>query len=329
MKTVAMVGYGYWGPNLLRVLDGMNNVKVKYVCDLDEKRLKEAKEKYPDYIFTSNINVVFDDKEVDAVILATPIETHFPLGKLAMEKGKDLFVEKPITGSSKDAEALIEVAKKNKRILMTGHTFVFSPPVMKMKEIVLSGELGEIFFITSSRVNLGIHRKSISVIWDLAPHDLSIIYYLIDEDPIEIHASGRDSIIKGIPDVAFISLKFPSKMVANIELSWLSPTKMRRTVIVGSKKMLIYDDSDPVDKIKVYDKGIEMKNPETFGEYQLTYRTGDMYAPRIDNNEPLKIEMEHFLSAMATRKTPLSDGEFALRVVKTIEVADKKLYQSL
>jgi predicted dehydrogenase len=300
MKTLSMVGYGYWGPNLLRVLNSMKQVKVKYVCDLDEKRIKDAKEKYPDYIYTKNADAVFEDKEVDAVILATPIEMHYPLAMKAMEMGKDVFIEKPITGSSEDAVKLIKFAKEKKRIVMTGHTFVFSPPVRKMREIVKSGELGEIFFITSSRVNLGIHRKSISVIWDLAPHDLSIIYYLIDEEPIEISASGRDSIIKGVPDVAFISLKFPSKIVANIELSWLAPTKMRRTVVVGSKKMLIYDDSDPVDKIKVYDKGIEMKDPETFGEYQLTYRTGDMYAPRIDTAEPLKIEMESFLDAVET-----------------------------
>jgi predicted dehydrogenase len=307
----------------------MKQVKVKYVCDLDEKRIKDAKEKYPDYIYTKNADAVFEDKEVDAVILATPIEMHYPLAMKAMEMGKDVFIEKPITGSSEDAVKLIKFAKEKKRIVMTGHTFVFSPPVRKMREIVKSGELGEIFFITSSRVNLGIHRKSISVIWDLAPHDLSIIYYLIDEEPIEISASGRDSIIKGVPDVAFISLKFPSKIVANIELSWLAPTKMRRTVVVGSKKMLIYDDSDPVDKIKVYDKGIEMKDPETFGEYQLTYRTGDMYAPRIDTAEPLKIEMESFLDAVETRISPPSDGEFGLRVVKTIEIADKKLYASL
>lgn len=329
MKTLSMVGYGYWGPNLLRVLNSMKQVKVKYVCDLDEKRIKDAKEKYPDYIYTKNADAVFEDKEVDAVILATPIEMHYPLAMKAMEMGKDVFIEKPITGSSEDAVKLIKFAKEKKRIVMTGHTFVFSPPVRKMREIVKSGELGEIFFITSSRVNLGIHRKSISVIWDLAPHDLSIIYYLIDEEPIEISASGRDSIIKGVPDVAFISLKFPSKIVANIELSWLAPTKMRRTVVVGSKKMLIYDDSDPVDKIKVYDKGIEMKDPETFGEYQLTYRTGDMYAPRIDTAEPLKIEMESFLDAVETRIAPPSDGEFGLRVVKTIEIADKKLYASL
>lgn len=329
MKTFSIIGYGYWGPNLLRVMDSSKTIKVKHVCDLDDKRLHEAKNKYPDYIYTKNAEAVFEDKEVDGVILATPIEMHYPLAVKAMEHGKDVFIEKPITGSSEEAEKLLAFAKEKKRIVMTGHTFVFSPPVRKMREIVRSGELGDIFFITSSRVNLGIHRKSISVIWDLAPHDLSIIYYILDEDPIDISASGRDSIIKGVPDVAFISLKFPSKIVANIELSWLAPTKIRRTIVVGSKKMLIYDDSDPVDKIKVFDKGIEMKEPETFGEYQLTYRTGDMYAPRIDTSEPLMVEMEAFREAVETRKNPPSDGEFGLRIVRTIEVADKKLYASL
>ncbi|PIP14066.1 MAG: oxidoreductase [bacterium (Candidatus Stahlbacteria) CG23_combo_of_CG06-09_8_20_14_all_34_7] len=329
MKTFSIIGYGYWGPNLLRVIDSIKGIKVKHVCDIDGKRLNDAKVKYPDYIYTKNVDMIFEDKEVNAIVLATPIETHYPLAMKAIEHGKDVFIEKPITGSTEEAVKLIKFAKEKKKIIMVGHTFVFSPPVRKMKEIVKSGELGKIFFITSSRVNLGIHRKSISVIWDLAPHDLSIIYYMLDEDPIEISASGRDSIIKGIPDVAFISLRFPSKIVANIELSWLAPTKMRRTVVVGSKKMLIYDDSDPVDKIKVYDKGIEMKEPQTFGEYQLTYRTGDMYAPRIDTSEPLIVEMESFLEAVKTRENPESDGDFGLRIVKTIELADKKLYDSL
>jgi len=329
MKNLALIGYGYWGPNLLRVMDASKEINVKYVCDKDEKRRNDAQAKYPNYNYISDPEIIFADKEIDGVVIATPIDSHFPLAMSAMKNGKDVFVEKPITGSTKDAEELVAFAKKNNRILMTGHTFVFSPPVKKMQEIVKSGELGEIFFITSSRVNLGIHRKDISVIWDLAPHDLSIVFSMIDEEPSFVDATGRDSIIKGIPDVAFISLKFPSKIVANIELSWLSPTKMRKTTVVGSNKMLIYDDSDPVDKIRIYDKGIEIKNPETFGEYQLQYRTGDMYAPRIDSSEPLTLEMEEFVKSITTRKTPLSDGEFGLKVVKTIEEADRKLYKFL
>lgn len=329
MKNLALIGYGYWGPNLLRVMDAIKEINVKYVCDMNEKRREEARSKYPSYEYIADTKKIFSDSSVDGVVIATPIDSHFSLAMEAMKAGKDVFVEKPITGSSKDAEELVAFAKKSGRILMTGHTFVFSPPVMKMREIVRSGELGDIFFITSSRVNLGIHRKDISVIWDLAPHDLSIIYSLIDEEPVFVDATGRDSIIKGIPDVAFISLKFPSKIVANIELSWLSPTKMRKTTIVGSNKMLIYDDSDPVDKIRIYDKGIEIKNPESFGEYQLQYRTGDMYAPRIDSSEPLKLEMEEFIKCIDKRCTPVSDGEFGLKVVKTIEEADRKLYKFL
>lgn len=329
MKSVAVIGYGYWGPNLLRVLDSLKNVKVKYVCDLNEKRLHDAKEKYPNYIYTTNVDNIFNDKDVDGIIIATPIETHYQLAKRGFESGKDVFVEKPLAGSSKESLELVEMGKKFGKILMVGHTFVYSPPVRKMKSIIESNELGDIYFMTSSRVNLGLHRKSISVVWDLAPHDLSIIFFCLGEYPNFIDAIGRDSIIKGIPDVSFINLKFPSNIVANIEISWLAPTKMRRTVVVGSKKMLVYDDGEPNEKIRVYDKGIDIKDPESFGEYQLTYRTGDMYVPRVENVEPLKLEMEEFIDCMETRKKPISDGEFGLRIVETIEKADKILYDSL
>ncbi|MDI6701265.1 MAG: Gfo/Idh/MocA family oxidoreductase [bacterium] len=329
MKSVAVIGYGYWGPNLLRVLDSLKNVKVKYVCDLSEKRLHDAKEKYPNYIYTTNVDNIFNDKEVDGIVIATPIETHYTLTKRGFESGKDVFVEKPLAGSSKEALELVEMSKKFGKILMVGHTFVYSPPVRKMKGIIESNELGDIYFMTSSRVNLGLHRKSISVLWDLAPHDLSIIFYCLGEYPNFIDAVGRDSIIKGIPDVSFINLKFPSNIVANIELSWLAPTKMRRTVVVGSKKMLVYDDGEPNEKIRVYDKGIDIKDPESFGEYQLTYRTGDMYVPRVENVEPLKLEMDEFIGCMETRENPISDGDFGLRIVETIEKADRILYESL
>ncbi|HAF06821.1 MAG: Oxidoreductase [candidate division TA06 bacterium 32_111] len=329
MKSLAVIGYGYWGPNLLRVLDSLKNVKVKYVCDLSEKRLHDAKEKYPNYIYTTNVDNIFNDKEVDGIVIATPIETHYTLTKRGFESGKDVFVEKPLAGSSKEALELVEMSKKFGKILMVGHTFVYSPPVRKMKGIIESNELGDIYFMTSSRVNLGLHRKSISVLWDLAPHDLSIIFYCLGEYPNFIDAVGRDSIIKGIPDVSFINLKFPSNIVANIELSWLAPTKMRRTVVVGSKKMLVYDDGEPNEKIRVYDKGIDIKDPESFGEYQLTYRTGDMYVPRVENVEPLKLEMEEFIGCMETRENPISDGDFGLRIVETIEKADRILYESL
>ena len=329
MKNFALIGHGYWGKNLLRVMNSIKGINVKYVCDFDDKNLELAKEKFPNSIFTKNTSDLFNDKDLDAIVIATPIDSHFELGKKAMESGKDVFIEKPITGSSVDAEKLIKIAEKEKRILMTGHTFLYSPPVKKVKEIIEKGELGDIYFITSSRVNLGIHRKDISVIWDLAPHDISIIYYWLKETPQSITVSGRDSVIKNIPDVAFINFKFPSKIVANIELSWLSPTKLRKTTIVGSNKMLVYDDTDPSEKIRIYDKGIEIKDPETYGEYQLIYRTGDVYSPRLDTSEPLKNEFEEFLHCVETREKPLSDGQLGLDVVKAIEEADKKLFETL
>ncbi len=330
MKTFAMLGYGYWGKNLLRVMDSIKDINVKYVCDTSDENIEKAREKYPNYTYVKDYSTVLKDKDVDAVVIATPIDTHYALAKQAVEAGKDVFIEKPMTHSTEDAINLVKIAKEHKRIIMTGHTFLFSPPVRKVKEIIDRGELGDIYFITSSRVNLGIHRKNVSVIWDLAPHDLSIIsYWLGNQEPEAITVSGRDSVIEGIPDVAFISLKYPSNVIANIELSWLSPTKMRKTTVVGSNKMLIYDDIDPAEKIRIFDKGIEIKDPETYGEFQLTYRTGDVYSPMLDNAEPLKIEFEEFLEAVETRKNPISDGEFGLKVVRTIEEADKKLYNSL
>jgi len=329
MKKFALIGYGYWGKNLLRVMNEIKEMQVKYVCDYDKNRLKIAQEKFPNTIYTRDPNKLFKDKDLDAIIIATPIDTHYKLAKEALENDKDVFVEKPLTNSTETAEDLVKIAKAKKKILMTGHTFLYSPPVRKVKEIIKSGELGDIYFITSLRVNLGIHRKDISVIWDLAPHDISIIYYWLEETPVKIQALGRDSIIKNIPDVAFINLIFPSKIVANIELSWLAPTKLRKTTIVGSNKMLVYDDTDPVEKIKIFDKGIDFKDPETYGEYQLTYRTGNMYSPTIENKEPLRTELEEFLNCIKNRKEPVSNGKIGIDVVKAIEQADKNLYDNL
>ncbi|NIA23821.1 MAG: Gfo/Idh/MocA family oxidoreductase [Proteobacteria bacterium] len=323
MKNVAVVGYGYWGPNILRVLMANDSVNVKYLCELDSNKLSLAKSKYPDLSVTREFDTVLNDSKVEAIFVVTPIFTHYELAKKALLSGKDVFVEKPLTGSSKTTQDLINVAKKNSKILMVGHTFEFSPPVVETKKIIDSGELGDIYFITSSRVNLGIHRKDMSVIWDLAPHDFSMMFSWLNEAPSEILTLGRDSIFKGNLDIAFMNIKFPSGIIANVEVSWLSPVKMRKTVIVGSKKMLVYDDTENVEKIKIYDKGVDFKEPEDFGEYQLTYRSGSIISPKLPNKEPLKIEISHFIDCITNRTNPKTDGHSALRVIKAIEAAEK------
>ena len=325
MKTVGLIGYGYWGPNILRVLQKDRYCQVKWVCDLNEERLAQMRKEYPNVLTTQRTDEVLGDPETEALCIATPVSTHFSLAKEGLLMEKDVFVEKPFTTSSEEAETLIDLAEKSNRILMVGHVFQYSPPVVKIKKLISEGELGNICFISSSRVNLGIHRKDVSVLWDLASHDLSMILYWIDEEPIKVSAVGRGYILPDLPDVAFLNMIFASGVITNTEVSWLAPTKLRRTTIVGSKKMLIYDDTQNIEKIKVFDKGVEFKNPETFGEFQLSYRTGKILSPILENAEPLQIELRHFLECVEEKKSPRTDGRSGLRVVKILELAEKSL----
>jgi predicted dehydrogenase len=325
MKTVALIGYGYWGPNLLRNYMEVPGAWVQWVCDSRPGALAKAKGRYPAVPGTADYQEVLVDPAVDAVVIATPISTHFPLAKAALLAGKHVFVEKPMTGSTAEAVELVDLATTRELTLMVGHTFVFSPPVRKVKEIIDSGELGDIFFVTSSRVNLGLHQKDVSVVWDLAPHDLSILHYWLNEDPSSVSVAGRACINPGIPDVAFINLRFPSGVLAELQVSWLSPVKLRRTMVVGSKKMLLYDDTESVEKVKVFDHGVDFKDPETFGEYQLSYRTGDIVSPKIAGSEPLYLEASHFIECLEKGTSPLTDGAAGLAVVASLEAAEYSL----
>jgi predicted dehydrogenase len=326
---VALIGYGYWGPNILRNLVESHVAEVAYCCDLDKSKLERARRRYPAITTTTDTQSVLKDPSVQAVIIATPVGTHFNLAKSAFNAGKHVLVEKPLAASVKEAEELLQLQKQFGLIGMVGHTFIYSPPVLKMKEIIKSGELGDIFFISSRRVNLGLHQKDVSVIWDLAPHDFSILFYLLEDEPDYVRAIARDCIKKGLPDIAFISMRFPSGVVGNIEVSWLAPTKLRHTTIVGSKKMLIYDDTESVEKIKVFDHGVDFKDPETFGEYQLAYRTGNILSPKIDSFEPLSAELAHFVDCIKTGKTPRTDFQFGLRVVHALEKSELSLKQNV
>ena len=276
---VGVVGLGYWGPNLLRVLGDQLDAEVRWMCDLDTDRLAKYRRRYPAARATTRIDRVLADPDVDAVLIATPVHTHYTLAAQALAAGKHVFVEKPLAQSSELADDLVALARERGLILMCGHTFLYSPPVRAVKRLIEAGTLGDIFFISSSRVNLGLHQRDVSVIWDLGPHDFSILLYWLSELPTAVRAVGRDSIVKGIVDVAFVTMTFASGIVVNVELSWLAPSKLRRTVLVGSERMVIYDDGAP-EPVRVFDRGVVYKDPETFGEYHLSYRSGDVISPR-------------------------------------------------
>ena len=326
--NVAVVGLGYWGPNLLRNLYELHRCDRLIACDLDQSKLDRVKSRYPVVEITQDFKQILDDKDIDSVVIATPVSYHYPLAKQVLESGKHVFVEKPFTAARAEAVDLINLGKQNGKIVMVGHTFEFSPPVLKIKEILDKGDLGDIYYISASRVNLGLHQKDVSVIWDLAPHDFSCIFFWLNEQPTTVSAMGGAYVQSGIPDVAFVNLEFSSGCIANVQLSWLAPSKLRRTTIVGSEKMLVYDDTENIEKVKIYDKGVDYKDPETFGEYHLSYRSGDVLSPRLDSFEPLRREMTHFLDCSENNITPQTDGNNGLRVVKTLEAAELSLKNS-
>ena len=319
-----LIGLGYWGPNLLRVLSDMTEAEVAWICDLDELRLERFGRRYPGARKTTSVEDLFDDGELDATLIATPVFTHFDLASRSLRAGKHTFVEKPLASSSEEAAELLGLAEEHGRTLMCGHTFVYSPPVRAVKALLDAEELGEIFFISSSRVNLGLHQPDVSVIWDLGPHDFSILLRWLGEMPTRVRAVGRDSIVPGIPDVAFVTLTYASGIVANVELSWLAPSKLRRTVVVGSKKMVVYDDGAP-EPVRVFDHGVVYKDPETFGEHQLSYRTGDILSPKIDSREPLTEELRDFAGAIRSGGETVASAAMARDVVRLAEAADRSL----
>jgi predicted dehydrogenase len=321
---VAVVGLGYWGPNLVRNLHEISSGEAVAVCDLREDQLETIKRRYPTLRTTTRFSDLLDDPEIDAVAIATPVSTHAKLASAALEAGKHVFVEKPLAASSAEAEDLISIANREGLVLMPGHTFLYSPPVNLIRSLIESGELGEIYFISTSRVNLGLHQSDVSVAWDLGPHDFSILRYWLDETPTHASALSRGCVIPEIPDVAFIDLEFASGTVAHVELSWLAPSKLRRTTIVGSRKMIVYDDTSN-EPVRVFDSGVQLPDPTTFGEYKLTYRTGDIVSPHLSVAEPLKLELEDFASAIRTGSTPRSSRELGLEVVRMVEAVDASM----
>jgi predicted dehydrogenase len=320
---VGLVGLGYWGPNHLRVLQDSEQAGLRWLCDIDPVRLERFGRRTTADT-TTELDRLLDDPGTDAVILSTPISTHHELALRCLEAGKHVMVEKPLATTREDADELIELAFERDLVLMCGHTFLFSPPVRRVRSYINSGELGEIYFVSSSRVNLGLHQKDVSVLWDLAPHDFSILNYWLGKAPEAIATVGRDSIVEGVADVAFVSLSYESGLIANVELSWLSPSKLRRTVVVGSEKMVVYDDG-AAEPIRLYDHGVIYSDPESFGEFQLAYRTGDILSPRLETEEPIAVQLRAFLEAIDAGRADVEHLRVARDVVAMVEAAESSL----
>jgi predicted dehydrogenase len=326
--NIAVVGCGYWGPNLVRNFSSVPECKVKTVCDLDEKRLVYLKQLYPDVDTTTVFNDVVEDRDVDAVIIATPVRFHYKLAKDCLLAGKHVFIEKPMASSVEQCSELIEVAERKGLTLMVGHTFIYSTAVRTIKDIVEKGLIGDILYISSQRLNLGLYQRDINVAWDLAPHDLSIILYLLEQQPAFINCQGRAHVRKGIEDVTNMSLGFSHGGMAIIHSSWLDPNKVRKMTIVGVKGMIVYDDNEPLEKIKIYDKRVEAPpHYDTYAEFHYSYHYGDMRSPYLKQVEPLKVQSQHFIDCIKTSTKPDSSGFEGLQVVQILEAASQSLAQ--
>src|SRR5213080_4690916 len=327
MIRVGVIGYGYWGPNIVRNLRGIDECHVAAVCDQSPAALRRVKQAYPDLAVTAQSSELLRSPEIDAIAVVTPVCTHFELAKAALENGKHVFIEKPFTSTTQQAEELIELAAQKNLTIMVDHTFLFTGAVRKIRQLIDEGVLGDLYYYDSTRVNLGLFQHDVSVIWDLAPHDLSIIDFLIQAKPEAVLATGQAH-LNGLVDVAFITIYFPNNTIAHLNVNWLSPVKVRTTLIGGEKRMLVWNDLEADEKLKVYDKGVQMTNRQGVYDLLVSYRSGDMWAPRVEQSEALKVELDYFLECVAKGRTPLNDGAAGLRVVKMLEAADQSLKAS-
>ncbi|MDZ4814895.1 MAG: Gfo/Idh/MocA family oxidoreductase [Verrucomicrobiota bacterium] len=329
MKTqvrVAIIGLGYWGPNLLRNFNGLDTATVAACCDLDDRRFAKFLGHYPSVRFTTDFESVLKDSSIDAVAIATPVRTHYEVAKKCLLAGKHVLIEKPLTMQVNQAEELVEVAQKNGLTLMVDHVFVFSPPVEKMKEIIDAGQLGRLYFIDSVRINLGLFQNDINVIWDLAPHDLSIVDFLLGRLPLSLAAHGSSHAGGALEDVAYLNLDYGDGLIANFHVNWLSPVKIRHMIIGGSSQSLVYDDLNSSEKIKVYNKGITVVNDEEQRRQSLiAYRSGDIWSPNLSMDEPLTRMANHFVDCIQNGKTCRSGGTEGLRVVKLLAAAQESI----
>jgi len=321
---IGVIGYGYWGPNIVRNLAGLENCHLAAVCDKSPAALKRASRAYPGVTVTTDFSDVLRSPDIDAVAVVTPVWTHYELAKAALENGKHVFVEKPFTSTSWQAEELIELADRKHLKIMVDHTFLFSGAVKKVRELVDKGALGPLYYFDSTRVNLGLFQHDVSVVWDLAPHDLSIMDHIIREKPEAVVATGGKH-LNGLADMAFITVYFPGNLIAHINVNWLSPVKVRTTLIGGKDKMLVWNDLEPDEKIKVYDKGVDIAGGQGVYDLLVSYRSGDVWSPKVDQTEALKSELGYFVDCILKSQTPSNDGAAGLRVVRLLEAAEESL----
>ncbi len=333
MITIGVIGCGYWGPNLIRNFAENERAQLRWICDTDEKRLSAIGRRYPATHTATDYRQLLADPELAAVVIATPVATHYRFAKDALLAGKHVLIEKPFTTNSREARELVELAEGRGLTLMVDHTFIYTGAVRRIKEIVESGELGELLYFDSVRINLGLFQRDINVVWDLAPHDLSIMDYLVARDPVALTATGSSHIEAGIENIAYVMLRFADSFIAHFHFNWLSPVKIRRTLIAGSRKMIVYDDIEPTEKVRVYDKGVTTNRIESDRDkeaaYQtlVSYRTGDVWVPKLDSTEALTHVCAEFLDAIASRRAPLTDGVAGLRVVRLLEAAQESINQ--
>lgn len=329
---IGVVGCGYWGPNLIRNFSQNLDVSEVVCCDLNEERLRQMRMLFHNTTTTNDYKELLNS-DVDAVVIATPVATHYKLAKEFLEHGKHVLIEKPVTRSSSEALDLIKTAERTGKTLMVDHTFEYAVSVRKIKELLEKSELGKIFNINITRINLGLFQKDINVLWDLAPHDISILRFILGKEPTSVRAFAESHVMPRNQDTAHIMLKFPDNVMAHIHVSWLSPRKIREMTVIGSEKMLVYDDVSQNEKIRIYDKNVSIENYrfpskkyyESFGDFQLLYRSGDIYIPKLDDSEPLKEVCSHFIDCIRTGKKPVSDGHSGYMVTKVLEAAEQSL----
>jgi predicted dehydrogenase len=321
---VGVIGYGYWGPNIARNVHGLEHAELVAICDRSQSALQRAKRTYPGVRLTSELSDVLTATDIDAIAVITPVWTHYELAKAALENGKHVFVEKPFTSTSAQAQELIELAARKNLKIMVDHTFLFSGPVKKIRELIDASALGPLYYFDSTRVNLGLFQHDVSVVWDLAPHDLSIMDYVIAEKPEAVVTTGGKH-LNGHADMAFITVYFPRDIIAHINVNWLSPVKVRTALIGGKDKMLVWNDLEADEKIKVYDKGVQITNGQSVYDLLVSYRSGDVWSPKVEQTEALKVELGYFVDCIRNNRTPNNDGEAGLRIVRLLEAADQSL----
>lgn len=326
MIGIGVVGFGYWGPNLVRNFSELQKSKVLAICDARPDRLKSAQLRYPGVETTNDFRELMDHRGIDAIAIATPVSSHYELAMESLKAGKHVLVEKPLTMTSEQGIRLIDEAEKRNLTLMVDHTFLYTGAVRKIKDLVDTNGIGEVYYYDSVRVNLGLFQHDVNVIWDLAVHDLSIMDYVLGMEPVAVSATGISHVTGKPEDIAYLTLFFDSRVIAHIHVNWLAPVKVRSTLIGGDRKMIVYDDLEPSEKIKIYDKGITLgNNGEGIYKEMIGYRTGDMWAPKLDTAEALKLEAVHFLQCIEEKKKPVTDGAAGLRIVKILEAATESM----